>query len=187
MEVIFETEEADVEVLRYSRKRKVLTYAAAITDKVHRHYFDENTEKMYQFFETELPGYEYSRESVTLDEDRFIVRAWNDRTTGSYYLYDDNSKELTFITDIMPWLNEEHLAHMKPVQYQSRDGLTIHGYLTLPVGLKSENLPIVINPHGGPWARDHWHFNSEVQLLANRGYGVLQMNFRGSTGYGKEF
>ncbi len=187
LEVIFETEEADVEVLRYSRKRKVLTYAAAITDKVHRHYFDENTEKMYQFFETELPGYEYSRESVTLDEDRFIVRAWNDRTIGSYYLYDDNSKELTFITDIMPWLNEEHLAHMKPVQYQSRDGLTIHGYLTLPVGLKSENLPIVINPHGGPWARDHWHFNSEVQLLANRGYGVLQMNFRGSTGYGKEF
>jgi len=76
---------------------------------------------------------------------------------------------------------------MKPIQYISRDSITIHGYLTLPVGVKAKNLPVVFNPHGGPWARDYWGFNPEVQFLANRGYAVLQMNFRGSTGYGKNF
>jgi predicted dienelactone hydrolase len=76
---------------------------------------------------------------------------------------------------------------MKPVTYQSRDGLTIHGYLTLPLGVAAKNLPVVVNPHGGPWARDQWGFNPEVQFLANRGYAVLQVNFRGSTGYGRKF
>jgi dipeptidyl aminopeptidase/acylaminoacyl peptidase len=76
---------------------------------------------------------------------------------------------------------------MKPIEYQSRDGLTIHGYLTLPLGREAKNLPAVVNPHGGPWARDTWGFNPEVQFLANRGYAVLQMNFRGSTGYGRKF
>ncbi|MFI5171192.1 MAG: alpha/beta hydrolase family protein, partial [Chitinophagales bacterium] len=86
-----------------------------------------------------------------------------------------------------PWLKEEDLAQIKPVSYKSRDGLTINGYLTLPVGSDGKNLPVVINPHGGPWARDSWFLNPEVQFLANRGYAVLQMNFRGSTGYGKKF
>jgi dipeptidyl aminopeptidase/acylaminoacyl peptidase len=76
---------------------------------------------------------------------------------------------------------------MKTIQYQSRDGLTIHGYLTLPKGVEPKNLPVVINPHGGPWFRNRWGFNSEVQFLANRGLAVLQVNFRGSTGYGKAF
>ena len=76
---------------------------------------------------------------------------------------------------------------MKPIQYKSRDGLTIHGYLTLPKGVAAKNLPVVLNVHGGPWARDAWGFNPEVQFLANRGYAVLQVNFRGSTGYGRKF
>ena len=76
---------------------------------------------------------------------------------------------------------------MKPITYTARDGLTIHGYLTLPQGLKHKNLPVVVNPHGGPWYRDSWGFNPELQFLANRGYAVLQMNFRTSTGYGREF
>jgi dipeptidyl aminopeptidase/acylaminoacyl peptidase len=79
------------------------------------------------------------------------------------------------------------MAPMKAITYKTRDGLTIHGYLTLPKGVAATNLPVVINPHGGPWARDVWGYNREVQLLANRGYAVLQMNFRGSTGYGREF
>jgi len=76
---------------------------------------------------------------------------------------------------------------MRPVSYTSRDGLTIHGYLTLPKGVAPERLPVVVNPHGGPWARDAWGFNPEVQFLANRGYAVFQPNFRGSTGYGRAF
>ena len=79
------------------------------------------------------------------------------------------------------------MAEMKPITYAARDGLTIHGYLTLPVGAEAKNLPVVVNPHGGPWARDRWGFNPEVQFLANRGYAVLQTNFRGSTGYGRAF
>ena len=79
------------------------------------------------------------------------------------------------------------MASMQPIHYKSSDGLTIHGYLTVPVGEKAKNLPVVVNPHGGPWARDYWGYNPEVQFLANRGYAVLQMNFRSSTGYGKEF
>ena len=76
---------------------------------------------------------------------------------------------------------------MKPIEYKSRDGLTIHGYLTLPKGVEPKNLPVIMNVHGGPWARDEWGFNPEVQFLANRGYAVLQVNFRGSTGYGRKF
>ena len=80
------------------------------------------------------------------------------------------------------------MAAMTPVQYTSRDGLTIHGYLTLPKGLENaKGIPVVVNVHGGPWARDNWGFNPEVQFLANRGYAVLQMNFRGSTSYGRKF
>ncbi len=79
------------------------------------------------------------------------------------------------------------MCEMKTVNYTSRDGMNIQGYLTLPLGYKAEKLPVVINPHGGPWARDNWTFNPEVQFLANNGYAVLQMNFRGSTGFGKAF
>jgi dipeptidyl aminopeptidase/acylaminoacyl peptidase len=79
------------------------------------------------------------------------------------------------------------MSEMKPVHYMSRDGLTINGYLTLPKGTNGKSLPVVVNPHGGPWHRDSWGYNSEIQFLANRGFAVFQMNFRGSTGYGKEF
>ena len=82
---------------------------------------------------------------------------------------------------------KNHMAEMKPVKYKSRDGLEINGYLTLPVGSAGKNLPVVVNPHGGPWARDRWGYNSDVQFLANRGFAVFRMNFRGSTGYGREF
>lgn len=84
-------------------------------------------------------------------------------------------------------MNADELAPTEPITYMSRDGLTIHGYLTLPPGRGRENLPVVVHPHGGPWVRDIWMFQPSVQFLANRGYGVLQMNFRGSTGYGKSF
>jgi dipeptidyl aminopeptidase/acylaminoacyl peptidase len=186
-EVIFETGEVDVGDLGYSRKRKVLTLATYVTDKIHRHFFDPETEHMYQIFDRELPGYEISVVSRDRAENLYIINASSDRTNGSYYLYNDSTETLTFIAEITPWLKEEQMAQMKPISYTSRDGLTIYGYLTVPVGVKPKNMPIIINPHGGPWARDYWGFVNEVQFLANRGYGVLQMNFRGSTGYGKEF
>jgi dipeptidyl aminopeptidase/acylaminoacyl peptidase len=116
-----------------------------------------------------------------------MIRTYSDRTRGAYYFYDKETKDLTKLAELSPWLNEEHLCDMQSISYTSRDGLTIQGYLTLPLGYEPKELPVVVNPHGGPWARDYWGFNPEVQFLANNGYAVLQMNFRGSTGFGKEF
>ncbi|MBN2484812.1 MAG: S9 family peptidase [Bacteroidales bacterium] len=186
-EVLFKNSEVDVTGLNYSRKRKVLTSADYTTDKRMKFFFDEETKTIYEDLQGQLPGYEVAISDLNKDEDKLIVRTYSDKSRGSYYFYDCSTKKLDKIAEISPWLKEENMADMEPVKYTSRDGLTIHGYLTLPKGRKPTNLPVVINPHGGPWYRDTWGFNPEVQFLANRGYAVLQMNFRGSTGYGKEF
>jgi dipeptidyl aminopeptidase/acylaminoacyl peptidase len=120
-------------------------------------------------------------------EDRFVVASFNDRTEGKRYLFDPATGGLEFLAEIAPWLKEGDLAEMKPVTYTARDGLSIQGYLTLPRGAAGQRLPVVVNPHGGPWARDVWGWNAEVQFLASRGYAVFQPNFRGSTGYGRTF
>ncbi|HNX79882.1 MAG TPA: prolyl oligopeptidase family serine peptidase, partial [Prolixibacteraceae bacterium] len=186
-EVIFETQEADIEGVYYSRKEKKLLWATWTTDKDQHHYFDPTTEAEMKSLEEKLPGYEIVLAGYSKNEDKLIVRTYSDRSRGSYYFYDRNTKELKKLAELTPWLNENDLCEMKPITYTSRDGLTILGYLTLPKGMKPKNLPVVINPHGGPWARDSWGFNPEVQFLANNGYAVLQMNFRGSTGFGKKF
>ncbi len=142
---------------------------------------------MFRDLEAKLPGYEIELTSTNKAEDKFIVASFSDRTRGKRYLYDKTTKQLEFLADVTPWLPEDRLAAMTPVQYTSRDGLVIHGYLTLPMGVAPVNLPVVVNLHGGPWARDVWGFNPEVQFLASRGYAVLQMNFRGSIGYGRKF
>jgi len=186
-EVLFETNEADIEGLNYSRKDKKLLSVTWTTDKDTMHFFDAEAEAMQKELEEKLPGYEVSVGSHNKAEDKFMIRTYSDRTRGAYHFYDKNTKELTKLAELSPWLNEEHLCEMQSISYTSRDGLTIQGYLTLPLGYDPENLPVVVNPHGGPWARDYWGFNPEVQFLANNGYAVLQMNFRGSTGFGKEF
>ncbi|UCD65215.1 MAG: S9 family peptidase [Candidatus Zixiibacteriota bacterium] len=104
-----------------------------------------------------------------------------------YYSYDRESKQATFLFNHRPALNEYTLANMEPISFTSRDGLTVHGYITYPPGKARKNLPMVLNVHGGPWYRDTWGYNPEAQWLANRGYACLQVNFRGSSGYGKEF
>jgi dipeptidyl aminopeptidase/acylaminoacyl peptidase len=137
--------------------------------------------------ESKLQGYEIVVTGNNKEEDKLLVRTYSDKSLGAYYFYDVKNKNLKKLVDVSPWLKEEHMADQKPITYQTGDGLTIHGYLTLPKGVEAKNLPVVINPHGGPWYRDSWGFNPEIQFLANRGYAILQMNFRGSTGYGKEF
>lgn len=186
-ESLFAHDMVDVENLSYSKKRKVLTYALYSTDMVHYKFFDDESEKMYNRVKKELSAYDCYFTSTNKNEDKYLVRTYSDRSLGAYYFYDKNTDELKLISSVSPWMNEEHMAKMKPIQYTSRDGKLIHGYLTLPVGVKAKNLPVVVNPHGGPWARDEWGFNPEIQFLANRGYAVLQMNFRGSTGYGRDF
>ena len=185
--VLFEHPDVDVDGLSFSRKRKVLTTISYVTWKAQRKFLDAETEKLFAALEKQLPGYEFGIQGTTDDEDRFVVAAYNDRTPGARYLYDSRTDKLTKLGDIAPWLPEPKMARMKPIEYKSRDGLTINGYITLPNGKEPKNLPVIVNPHGGPWARDVWGWNPEVQMLANRGYAVLQMNFRGSTGYGRSF
>ena len=186
-ELVFEVAGVDLDGAGYSRLRQVLTVAIYQTDKPKYHFFDDLSAQRHARIWAKLPGYEIALQSGTRDEMKFIVAAYNDRTPGSRYIYDAEKDTLDKLADINPALPEEDMATVQPVTYQSRDGLTIHGYLTLPVGRRSEKLPCVINPHGGPWLRDSWGFNAEAQFLANRGYCVLQMNFRGSTGYGRKF
>lgn len=186
-EVLFETKEADIDGIEYSRKDKKLLSVSWTTDKEKEHFFDNDAQAMKKRLQDKLPGYQVSIGSHNKAEDKFMIRTYSDKSRGSYYLYDKASKDITKLADLSPWLNEKELCDMKPIEYKSRDGLTIHSYLTLPKGYDAKNLPVVINPHGGPWARDYWGFDSEVQFLANNGYAVLQMNYRGSTGFGKEF
>ena len=190
IEMLYENPDYDVDRLSYSKKRKVLTTASYESWKGERYFFDDEAKSIYDRLDQDLGDYEVVITGITKDEDKFIIRTYSDRSLGAYYIYNKNTDELTKIVEVSPWIDENEMASQLPVEYQSRDGLTIHGYLTLPLGYTMENaedLPVVVNPHGGPWARDSWGFNPEIQFLANRGYAVFQMNFRGSTGYGKEF
>jgi dipeptidyl aminopeptidase/acylaminoacyl peptidase len=123
----------------------------------------------------------------TDSDDTWLVGFTEDDQPFSYYAYDRNNKKGTFLFHNRADLVEYSLATMKTISFTARDGLTVHGYLHLPKGSNGKDLPTVLNVHGGPWHRDTWGYEPEGQWLANRGYAVLQVNFRGSTGYGKEF
>lgn len=122
-------------------------------------------------------------------DDKLLVVVDSDKLYGKYYEYDTKSKTTKLLFDLMPQLKEEDMAEMRPIEFKSRDGVTIHGYITLPKeALQGKKVPLIVNPHGGPQGiRDDWGFNPETQLFASRGYATLQVNFRISGGYGKEF
>ncbi len=187
LKVVYQNDLNDISGAAYSHRRKVLTSVFWIGDKAQRSGFDPTVDGIYKHLEQELPGVEIYLTSTNKAETIYLVKTTNDKSRGSYYSFSVSDKKLQKIADVSPWLNEAFMADMKPITYKSRDGLTIHGYLTLPKGEIPKNLPVVVNPHGGPWARDVWGFNPEVQMLANRGYAVLQVNFRGSTSYGRSF
>lgn len=184
---IYSHPEYDVSGLLYSRSRKCLTGAKFTSWKSENHLFDDETAEMFDRFSDAVPGYEFGVVDRDRSEQKFIVGAYSDRCRGTYYLYDKITQNVEKIADVSPWLDERDMAPVEPIEFRSRDGLSIHGYLTLPLGAAKKNLPTVVFPHGGPWHRDTWRFDPNVQFLANRGYAVLQINFRGSTGYGKKF
>jgi dipeptidyl aminopeptidase/acylaminoacyl peptidase len=125
--------------------------------------------------------------SKSADQQTWIVNYLTDDGPAYAYLYDRPAKKATFLHSNNSKLEKVKLARMEPIQYKAQDGLVIHGYLTMPLNKEPKNLPTVLLVHGGPWARDNWGYSPLVQFLANRGYAVLQVNFRGSTGYGKQF
>ncbi|XWK89817.1 MAG: S9 family peptidase [Phormidium sp.] len=165
---------------------RVIEAVSFYKDKQEWQILDESIAADFAEIAKVRPG-EFFISSRDLADKNWLVAYMTDDGPVYYYAYNRETKTSTFLFSNQPKLEGLQLAAMQPISYQTRDGLTIHGYLTTPVGIAAQNLPTILLVHGGPWARDTWGYDPEAQWLANRGYGVLQVNFRGSTGYGKDF
>ena len=148
---------------------------------------DKGFESDYNRLKKNLGDREIVFGSSTKDETKFIVSTYSDVDPGTVWVFDRKTKDLSTLYQVREKLDRKALSPVRAIRYKSSDGLEVPAYLTLPKGLPENNLPLVVVPHGGPWARDNWGYNSMAQFLANRGYAVLNPNFRGSTGYGKKF
>jgi dipeptidyl aminopeptidase/acylaminoacyl peptidase len=171
----------------FSEATDELTNTNYEDDRVRRYFRDKRFEADFKWLGKNLPGQDVRRVSVTNDEHLWLILANSDTEPGESYLFDRTNHSLSLQFKVRENLPRGSLAEMKPVSYKSSDGLLIPAYLTLPKGIPAKNLPAIIFPHGGPWGRDVWGYNAYAQFLANRGYAVLSMNFRGSAGYGKKF
>ena len=177
----------DLEDALFSDKTDELIATEYVDDKPRFNWKDPAYAADYALLGQKLPGKDVRLASSTADERLYIVSARADVDPGSTYLFDRQTKQLTLQYKIREKLPRESLSAMTPISYASSDGLKIPAYLTMPKGAPAKGLPLIVLPHGGPWARDVWGYNGLAQFLANRGYAVLQPNFRGSTGYGKKF
>jgi dipeptidyl aminopeptidase/acylaminoacyl peptidase len=135
-----------------------------------------------------FPGQYVDFSSATNDGNQIVVSVDSDRNPGELYLYDRKAGKARFLMQNRQWIDPDKMATIQPFKFKARDGLLIHGYLTVPKGSDGKNMPLILNPHGGPMGpRDYWGYNGEAQLLASRGYAVMQVNYRGSGGFGKAF
>jgi dipeptidyl aminopeptidase/acylaminoacyl peptidase len=158
------------------------------TDKPHYKFFDPAREKLQQMIDGALPGTLNEIVSSSQDEKIHVVLAHSDRDPGTFYILDTRHGRLGPIGRVRPKVNPAQMQPMEPISYQARDGLVLHGYLTRPANSTGHRVPLIIHPHGGPYGiRDSWGYDPEVQFLASRGYAVLQVNYRGSGGYGTSF
>ncbi len=171
----------------FSELSDELIFTGYNDDRQRIYWKDKSFEADYKLLQKKLPGKELSFGSSTKDEQLFLITAFSDMEPGERHLFDRKTKKLTLQYRTRERLPRTALVPMKAIRYKSSDGMEIPAYLTLPKGVPARNLPAIIVPHGGPWARDSWGYNSFAQFLANRGYAVLQPNFRGSTGFGKKF
>ncbi len=163
-------------------------YFTSYEDDRTRHYFrDKEFERQFGWLQAKLPGKEIAFGSRSADENIWMVTANSDTEPGETYVWNRKAQTLVLQYRIREELPRASLSERKPYRFKSSDGLEIPAYLTLPRGLPAKNLPLIVLPHGGPWARDSFGYDTFAQFFANRGYAVLQPNFRGSTGYGKKF
>jgi dipeptidyl aminopeptidase/acylaminoacyl peptidase len=185
--VLFGNDTLNVVDAQYSTRKKRMGFVVCETWKKEKHYLDDTVAQFYAKLDKLLP----KTESRIIDRDQaenvFIIRTFTDKNPGSYYLYFADKGSLKKLSDFNSSIKQDEMCEMKPISYTSRDGFKINGYLTLPRNVQPSNLPVVVLPHNGPGGRNSWGYNPEVQLLANRGYAVFQINYRGSSGYGKEF
>lgn len=184
---IYSNKDYDLSSIFYDRTKKTLASVSWIGENPEKYFFDKEWKEIQKELNKKFEGYVTMITGYDDERAKAIIGIYNDHMWPKFYLYDFKTKETKEVANPYPWIKEEQLSRVKPITYKARDGLLIHGYLTLPLGLEAKNLPVVVHPHGGPWNRDECVIDPEVQFLANRGYAVLQMNFRGSTGYGKKF
>jgi dipeptidyl aminopeptidase/acylaminoacyl peptidase len=157
-------------------------------DRQRFHWLDAEMAAVHRRLEQSLPDVVHSPVQTSDDGSRIVFYSYSDRDPGVYYLYDRKRQRVEELAVVNPKIDPAQMAAMKPISYNARDGLKLHGYLTLPPGREPKNLPAIIHPHGGPYGpRDEWRYNAEVQFYANRGFAVLQVDFRGSGGYGYWF
>nr|WP_298929042.1 S9 family peptidase [uncultured Allomuricauda sp.] len=190
IEKVFTNDQYDVQSMGLSRKRNYeIDYFSYEGEKNIVVPISDSYKKLDSKIKKELPGKQYSVLDTTDDENLYMVYVDSDRLYGAYYAFDVQKNELKELYNTMPQLKEEDMSEMRPITFKSRDGITLHGYITLPkAALAGEKVPVIVNPHGGPQGiRDSWGFNPESQLFASRGYATLQVNFRISGGYGREF
>ncbi len=158
-----------------------------VGDRVRVYPKTSESKKFWKSLQDALPEGEIGINSMSNDLTKVLASVSSDVDPGSVYLFDAATGKATLQYRTRPELPSQHLANMTPVSYTARDGMKIHGYLTLPKGVEPKNLPVVMYIHGGPWARDHWGYEPNCQFLANRGYAVMQVNYRSSSGYGKKY
>ena len=178
-------EEVDFDTVYFAPDTDELVGTAYSGDRQRTYWRNAEYEKDYHWLTRTLPEGDVFIRSATLANDRWIVSVCGGAEPGAVYLVDRSSHTVEPLNKTCP--SSELFSPMTPIKYMARDGLEIHGYLTLPKSVEPRSLPLVVFPHGGPWERDFWEYGAMVQFLANRGYAVLQVNFRGSRGYGKRF
>jgi dipeptidyl aminopeptidase/acylaminoacyl peptidase len=187
IELLFQHPEVDFGFIFLSHHRQLLRGVAYFDDRLSYHFFDPEGEGIQRELESRLPGYTVWVTSLSQDETRMLVRTLSDKSLGAYYLFNRPSGELMKLADASPWIDETQLCDMQQVRFTARDGLGIPGYLTLPRGMMPRDLPAVVIPCAVPWKRNLWGYDPRAQFLANRGYAVLQINYRGTFGYGHEY
>ncbi len=179
--------EVDVSSAIFSDISNKLLATVYVGDKLRIYPKDEHFAEVYNKLKKAISEGNYNISSWTADEKIWVISVSRDVDPGSAYIFNSETGNAELLYKSRPQLNNKDLSKMEPLTFKARDGMTIHAYLTLPKGLPDKNLPVVMWIHGGPWARDMWGYDPYVQFLANRGYAVVQPNYRGSNGYGKKY
>ncbi len=190
IEVVFENKDFDASGISRSRKRNwEIDYFSYEGEKYHIEPVSDYYKKLHSIFKNQFGSKDFWITDYTDNEDKYLLYVTSDKLYGEYFVYDAVKNEFKLMVTLMPELKENDMAEMRPIKFKSRDGFLVYGYITLPVkALTGQKVPMIVNPHGGPYGvRDSWGFNPETQLFASRGYATLQVNYRGSGGYGKEF
>lgn len=186
-DIIPQTDASGQTGLIYSPDQKQLLGINYLTAYPRVYWLDQGLAEVQAGLDQALKGKVNSIVSMSDDLQKLIILSWSDRYPGTYYLFDREKQSLSLLMKSTPWIKEEQMAKMRPLKFKARDGVTIHGYMSLPVGEKPRNLPLIVLNNGDFWARGTWYFDRTVQYFANRGYAVLRINTRATTGYGDAF